>query len=80
VYNDETELNKIGKVPHKITSIRIWSSEYIVGIEVFYDGVSAGARMGSEYFKGVVYQDFILGKDEDIKKVHGRCGDLIDQV
>lgn len=79
-YNDETELAKIGKAPKRITQIRIWASEYIVGMEVFYDGVSAGARMGSEYWKGVYSQDLILGSDEYIKKVSGRCGDLIDQL
>ena len=79
-YNDEDELKKIGKDPNKITNIRIWSSEYIVGMEVFYDGISAGARMGSEYFKGVVYQDFNLSHDEDIKVVSGRSGALIDQI
>lgn len=79
-YNDETELKRIGKTPHRITQIRVWSSEYIVGMEVFYDGTSAGARMGSEYYKGVVYQDLILGKGEDIKVVKGRSGDLIDQL
>ena len=49
-------------------------------MEVFYDNISAGARMGTEYFKGVVYQDFTLSNDEDIKVVTGRCGDLIDRV
>lgn len=79
-YNDENELKKIGKHPKRITNIRVWSSEYIVGIEVFYDGISAGARMGSEYFKGVTSSDFTLGPGEYIKKVSGRSGDLIDQV
>lgn len=49
-------------------------------MEVFYDNVSAGARMGSEYLKGVVYQDLTLGADEDIKVVSGRSGDLIDKI
>ena len=79
-YNDESELKKVGKTPKRITQIRIWSSQYIVGIEVFYDGISAGARMGTEYSKGVVYQDLVLQKNEDIKKVYGRNGDLIDQL
>ena len=79
-YDDQNELKKIGNHPNKITSIRVWSSEYIVGIEVYYDGVSAGARMGSEYSKGVVHHDFFLKNDEDIKKVYGRSGDLIDMV
>jgi len=79
-YNDEDELKKIGRDPKKITQIRVWSSEYIVGIEVFYDNISAGARMGTEYLKGTIYQDFALGHDEDIKLVKGRSGALIDQV
>eukprot|EP00344_Euplotes_crassus_P002747 CAMPEP_0197003528 /NCGR_PEP_ID=MMETSP1380-20130617/7758_1 /TAXON_ID=5936 /ORGANISM="Euplotes crassus, Strain CT5" /LENGTH=468 /DNA_ID=CAMNT_0042422051 /DNA_START=49 /DNA_END=1456 /DNA_ORIENTATION=- len=79
-YNDEDELAKIGKTPDKITAIRVWSSKYIVGMEVFYDGISAGARMGSEYLKGVVYQDLTLGPGEDIKVVKGRSGDLIDRI
>ena len=80
IYNDETELARIGKRPNKITQIRVWSSEYIVGMEVFYDSVSAGARMGTEYYKGVYSQDLTLGYDEYIKKVYGRCGDLIDSL
>ena len=79
-YNDKDELAKIGKVPNKITQIRVWGSEYIVGMEVFYDNMSAGLRMGREYVKGVYWNDFILSPDEEIKKVFGRSGDLIDQI
>lgn len=79
-YDDKNELAKIGKTPDRITQIRIWGSQYIVGMEVFYDNVSAGARMGSEYTKGVYSQDFTLSKGEHIKKIFGRSGDLIDQV
>ena len=52
----------------------------MVGIEFFYDGVSAGARMGSEHKAGVVYQDFVLAPGEYIQSVTGRAGDLIDYI
>lgn len=80
VYKDEDVLASIGQHPKKITAIRVWWSEYMVGFEAFYDNVSAGARMGSEYKHGVVYSDFILGADEYITEVSGRSGDLIDQI
>lgn len=47
-------------------------------MEVFYDGTSAGARLGSEHTPGLVYQDFIMGEGEYLTRVHGRAGDLID--
>lgn len=79
-YKDEDELTSHGHQPNKLTAIRVWWSEYMVGFEAFYDNTSAGARMGSEYKHGVVYSDFVLGADEEINKVTGRSGDLIDQI
>ena len=79
-YNDKEELARVGKVPKRITMIRVWYSEYIVGMEVYYDGVSAGARVGSNYYHGVYSSDLVLSKGEDIKCVYGRAGDLIDTV
>ena len=79
-YKDEDMLTSHGHNPTKLTAIRVWWSEYMVGFEAFYDNISAGARMGSEFQHGTVYSDFILGADEFITKVTGRSGDLIDQI
>lgn len=79
-YKDEDVLASHGHHPDKLTAIRVWWSEYMVGFEAFYDNVSAGARMGSEYKHGVVYSDFVLGAGEHITKVTGRSGDLVDQI
>lgn len=79
-YKDEDVLASHGHQPDKLTAIRVWWSEYMVGFEAFYDNTSAGARMGSEYKHGVVYSDFVLGADEHINKITGRAGDLIDQI
>ena len=58
-YNDQDVLSTKfgGKIPQTITNIRIWYSKYIVGMEVFYDGVSAGTWMGSDV-AGASYVDF----------------------
>ncbi|CAI2375200.1 unnamed protein product [Moneuplotes crassus] len=79
-YKDEDVLASSGIMPKKITAVRVYWSEFCVGFECFYDGVSAGARLGTEYAHGTVYSDFILADDEHITKVTGRNGDLIDQV
>jgi hypothetical protein len=78
-YKDEDVLASHGHMPNRITAIRVWWSEYCVGIEVFYDGVSAGARVGSEYSQGTVYSDFVMAEGEYISEVSGRNGDLVDQ-
>ena len=80
VYKDEDVLASHGHHPTKLTAIRVWWSQYMVGFEAFYDNTSAGARMGSEFQHGTVYSDFILGADEFITEVSGRAGDLIDQI
>jgi hypothetical protein len=79
-YKDEDVLASHGVMPKRITAIRVWWSEYMVGFEAFYDNTSAGARMGTEYKHGVVYSDFVLGEGEYITKVTGRSGDLVDQI
>lgn len=79
-YKDEEQLASIGRHPDHVTAIRIWWSEFVVGFEAFYDGVSAGARMGSQYTPGIVQQDFVLGPGEYITQVSGRAGDLIDYL
>jgi len=81
VYNDEDVLTAVygGKHPQRLTQVRVWYSKYIVGFEAFYDGISAGARMGSEHY-GVAYVDFVLSPGENITEVHGRAGDLIDML
>lgn len=78
-YKDEDVLASHGVMPNRITAVRVWWSEYCVGMEVYYDGVSAGARMGSEYVHGTVYSDFVLADGEYISEVSGRNGDLVDQ-
>jgi len=79
-YKDEDVLATHGIMPKRITSVRVYWSEYCVGFECFYDGVSAGARLGSEYVHGTVYTDFILADGEYITEITGRNGDLVDQV
>jgi len=79
-YKDEDVLASHGYHPDKLTTIRIFWSEYCVGFEAFYDGVSAGARLGSEFVHGTVYSEMTLAADEHITKITGRNGDLIDQV
>lgn len=37
-YKDETMLASIGKHPNCITAVRIWWSDFVVGMETFYDG------------------------------------------
>lgn len=77
-YKDEDKLAKIGHSPKRITAIRIWFHEYVVGIETFYDKITSGARMGTELLTGSVCEDFILDEKEYITEVSGRAGDVID--
>jgi hypothetical protein len=80
-YKDEDMLSSVGhKHPDHITNIRIWWSEFVVGMEVFYDGVSAGTRLGTHHRGDLVAQDFTLGQGEYITSVYGRAGDLIDNL
>ena len=81
-YDDEASLTAVfgGRHPERLTQVRVWYSEYIVGFEAFYDGISAGQRMGSTGIMGVAYVDFVLSPGEHIVEVHGRAGDLIDMV
>ncbi len=71
--DEDIELNKI-------TSVKVHWSEYCVAFEVFYNGSSAGARLGTEYKEGDEYTEIVLGDDEYITEVEGRSGNLIDQV
>ena len=79
-YKDEDQLASIGKHPDTITQIRVWWQDFVVGMEVFYDGVSAGQRLGNHYSAGLVYQDIVLAPGEYIQRIHGRAGDLIDHL
>jgi hypothetical protein len=79
-YKDEDVLASHGYHPDKITAIRVYWSEYCVGFEAFYDGVSAGARVGAEFVHGTVYSEMIFAAGEHITEVSGRNGDLIDQI
>ena len=79
-YKDEDMLASIGKHPTRITAVRVWWDKFVVGMEVFYDGTSAGARLGSEHTPGLVYQDLILAEGEYLTRVHGRAGDIMDYV
>ena len=79
-YKDEDQLASIGAHPKKINAIRVWADTFIVGMEVFYDGVSAGARYGTHGTAGMVQQDFLLGETEYLSSVSGRSGDIIDQI
>ena len=50
VCRDVDGLKKINHTPHKITHIRFYyQGDYIIGIETFYDGISAGAHLGLEF-------------------------------
>lgn len=80
VYKDEEQLEKLGKHPKTITAIWIWVDGFIVGIEVFYDGQSAGAKFGSAYHPGVAHQDFVLEHGEQIIEISGAHGDIIDSI
>lgn len=48
-------------------------------MEVFYDGKTAGARMGSDLM-GAGIRDFYLSPGEYISEVFGKNGDVIDTV
>jgi hypothetical protein len=80
VYSDQDMLASHGYNPDRLTAVRVWWSEYLVGFEAFYDGISAGSRMGTEFVHGTVYTDFLLGAGEHITEVSGRHGSLIDQL
>lgn len=79
-YSDEEVLQSKGKKVNKLTRIRVWWSEYMVGFEALYGDVSAGARVGSKFQEGTDSSDFTLGDDEYITEVSGRAGQLIDQI
>lgn len=59
-YKDEEQLEAHGRHPNAITAVRVWVSDFIVGLEVFYDGQSAGPKFGSAYHPGVQYKDLVL--------------------
>lgn len=78
-YKDSDSLSQ-GNLPKKITKIRVWWSEFMVGFEAFYDGNSAGARKGSGFKDSDPHVDFDLSEDEHISEISGRSGDVIDTV
>lgn len=79
-YKDEDVLASHGYHPDRLSAIRVYWSEYCVGFEAFYDGVSAGARLGSEFIHGTVYSEMVFAADEHITKITGRSGDLVDMI
>jgi hypothetical protein len=65
-----------GDYPIALTSIRVWTGQQnIIGFEAFYDGLSAGARMG-DGSQVREYETFILNPEEGIVEVFG-CADEI---
>ena len=69
---------------HKITRIRAWENtkgnKYPVGIEIFYDGASGGTCMGSDK-RGEMLREFLLEKEEYIKRIEGRRkGEALTQI
>ena len=77
--SDLISLNQLKIKPRKITHLRVWIDEYIVGFEWFYDGISAGARFGNEY-REAEYFDFVLENYEHIYKVWGTSREIIDTL
>lgn len=77
-YKDEDELASQGIQTHRITAVKVWWGQYILAIETFYDGVSAGKRQGTDYTDDAHCTEFELGKHENIEKITGCAGDQID--
>lgn len=77
--SDIVSLKKLKFKPKKISHIRVFIKDYIVGFECFYDGISAGARTGF-YTQSSEIVDFALGPDEWLTKVSGTSYEIIDTL
>lgn len=62
----------------RITQIKISHDAVVEGLEVFYDGVSAGRR--GAFKAGKKSSELTLEADETIVEVSGRAGDFLDHV
>ena len=86
-HHDNTKTHEDGQVladrgvmPRKITSLKIYWLKYCIGFEAFYDGVSAGACIGTDYSGGATFTEMILDDDEYITEIAGRSGSNIDHI
>lgn len=78
-YRDYDLLGAGAREPDGITAIRVWHDDHIYGIEVFYDGVSAGARKANNTHPAHM-SDLVLAPGEHIVKISGRHGDIVDHL
>lgn len=79
--SDITSLHTLGMKPRKISHIRVYTTDYIVGFECYYDGISAGARQGFEFnAEEAKVHDFELQTEEFFTKVTGTTVEVVDSL
>jgi hypothetical protein len=59
-------------MPDKMTGVRVWYSEFIEGIESFYDYQTIGPRLSPNTANAKMVE-FGLNADERIIKISGRA-------
>jgi len=74
----EDELNPASS--NKLSSIRIWHSEFVEGIEFSYGGISMGAQKGKAISPNTVMSEIVLDPDEFIEKIEGACDPHIYRI
>jgi len=78
IYDDEAAMNQAGYAPKKISKIIVYVNKLIVGLEVFYDGKSTGAKLGTNYDPATTTtHEYVLKDDEYLKEIHGKADENI---
>jgi hypothetical protein len=80
VSSDIWSLKIINVKPKKITHVRVFVADYIVGFEWFYDSVSAGKRTGMEFPQEAEARDIVFEPTEYLAKITGTSFEVIDTL
>lgn len=73
---DDGSIASVGKM----SGITVWENNYVVGIEVFYNGVSNGPKLGTDAGPNPKCTHIDFEENEYIRKLKGRSGAWLDQL
>lgn len=77
---DSEVLEEKKQNPKKITAIIVYWNDHLCGFEAFYDGKSAGPRIGNDYNNGVVHSRMDFADDQYITELSGKSGDSLEHL